>query len=112
MSDGLPSTGEIEKFYALGFERDRLTTGPGALEYLRTQAILDRYLPAPPAVIADLGGGPGRYAVWLAERGFRVHLIDPIPLHVEQAEAAVQGRPNLAPVAAQAWRCPRPANVR
>ena len=38
-------------------------------------------------MIADLGGGPGRYAIWLAERGYRVHLVDPIPLHIEQARA-------------------------
>jgi ubiquinone/menaquinone biosynthesis C-methylase UbiE len=55
---------------------------------LRTQTILARRLPAPPAIVADVGGGPGRYALWLAERGFEVHLIDPVPLHVEQARAA------------------------
>jgi len=62
----------------------------------RTQALLEHYLPAPPAVIADVGGGPGRYAVWLAECGYRVHLIDPVPLHVEQARAAAGGRPGAA----------------
>jgi SAM-dependent methyltransferase len=76
---------EIAAFYARGLERDRLAAGAGALEFARTQAILQRYLPPPPAVIADVGGGPGRYAVWLAERGYRVHLVDPVALHVEQA---------------------------
>ncbi|MBN9519433.1 class I SAM-dependent methyltransferase [bacterium] len=69
-------------------ERDRLTTGPGALEFARTCAVLERFLPPPPARVADIGGGPGRYAAWLTERGYRVHLIDPVPLHVEQARAA------------------------
>jgi len=90
MSDTSRTTDEIAAFYALGLERDRLTVGPGALEFVRTQALLERYLPAPPAVIADVGGGPGRYALWLAERGYRVHLVDPIPLHIEQAKAAVE----------------------
>jgi ubiquinone/menaquinone biosynthesis C-methylase UbiE len=54
--------------------------------------LLERYLPAPPAFVADVGGGPGRYAVWLAERGYHVHLVDPVPLHVEQARAAARGR--------------------
>ena len=81
---------EIAAFYALGFERDRLAAGAGALEFVRTQALLERYLPDPPAVVADVGGGPGRYALWLAERGYQVHLIDPVALHVEQAEAAAK----------------------
>src|SRR5262247_3420890 len=79
---------EIAAYYARGLERDRLAEGQGALEFTRTQALLERYLPAPPAIIADVGGGPGRYAVWLAGRGYRVHLVDPVPLHVEQARGA------------------------
>ena len=91
MRDESSDGGTIEWFYGLGLERDRLSTGPGALEFARTQALLERYLPASPAAIADIGGGPGRYAVWLAERGYRVHLIDPIRLHIEQAKAALNG---------------------
>src|SRR5689334_19493617 len=79
---------KVTAFYARGLERDRLATGAGALEFARTQALLQRYLPTPPALVADIGGGPGRYAVWLAEQGYRVHLVDPVPLHVEQARAA------------------------
>jgi ubiquinone/menaquinone biosynthesis C-methylase UbiE len=84
---------EIAAFYALGIERDRLAIGPGALEFVRTRALLERYLPAPPAVVADVGGGPGRYALWLAQRGYHVHLVDPVGLHIEQAEAAAKTRP-------------------
>ena len=54
---------EIAAFYARGLERDRLSAGQGALELLRTQQLLKRYLPAAPAVLADIGGGPGRYAL-------------------------------------------------
>jgi ubiquinone/menaquinone biosynthesis C-methylase UbiE len=92
VSDARPAD-EIADFYALGFERERLAAGAGALELVRTQALLERYLPDPPATVADVGGGPGRYAVWLAERGYQVHLIDPVPLHVEQAKAAAKIRP-------------------
>ena len=81
MSESEGDSGDIAAFYALGLERDRLLGGQGALELARTQVLLERYLPAPPAVIADVGGGPGRYAIWLAERGYRVHLVDPVPLH-------------------------------
>lgn len=33
------------------------------------------------------GGGSGHYALWLAARGYEVHLVDPVPLHVELARA-------------------------
>jgi ubiquinone/menaquinone biosynthesis C-methylase UbiE len=85
MGDSARDGDDMAAFYAKGLERDRLTTGQGALELARTRLVLERYLPLPPAVIADVGGGPGRYAIWLAERGYDVHLVDPIPLHIEQA---------------------------
>lgn len=91
MSSPFPE--EIAAYYAHGLEHDRLASGPGALELARTRALLERHLPAPPAVIADVGGGPGRYAVWLAERGYHVHLVDPVPLHIDQARAAAKDRP-------------------
>jgi ubiquinone/menaquinone biosynthesis C-methylase UbiE len=101
MSDVSRDAEEVAAHYALGLERDRLAHGPGALEFARTQVLLERYLPAPPAVVADIGGGPGRYAVWLAERGYRVHLVDPVPLHVEQARAASGGRPGATLASAE-----------
>jgi len=101
MSDVARDADEVAAYYAQGLERDRLDTGAGALELARTQLLLERYLPAPPAVVADVGGGPGRYAVWLAERGYRVHLVDPVPLHVEQARAAARGRPGATLASAE-----------
>jgi ubiquinone/menaquinone biosynthesis C-methylase UbiE len=88
VSDASRDADAVLAFYELGLERDRLAGGHGALEFARTQALLSRVLPSPPAEIADVGGGPGRYATMLAERGYRVHLVDPVPLHVEQARAA------------------------
>jgi ubiquinone/menaquinone biosynthesis C-methylase UbiE len=87
---------DVVTYYDRGLERDRLTTGPGALELVRTQTLLERYLPPPPSVIADVGGGPGRYAIWLSERGYRVHLVDPVPLHIEQARIAARDRPTAS----------------
>lgn len=78
---------EIAAHYLSGIEAERLASW-GRLEFIRTQEILRRYLPAPGAVIADVGGGPGVYAVQLAAEGFKVHLLDPMPLHIEQAEKA------------------------
>jgi ubiquinone/menaquinone biosynthesis C-methylase UbiE len=83
--------GDMRRYYEQGRERERLTRGGGTLELVRTQELLQRYLPPPPADVLDVGGGPGVYAAWLAYAGYRVHLIDPLPLHVKQAtEAAAQ----------------------
>ena len=75
----------IRGYYAAGLEQDRLFEGRSQLERARTQELLARHLPSPPAVILDIGGGPGVYARWLATQGYEVHLVDPVPLHVEQA---------------------------
>jgi ubiquinone/menaquinone biosynthesis C-methylase UbiE len=76
----------IESHYSAGYERARLFPGgTPALEFVRSLELLDRLLPAPPAQVLDVGGGPGTYAAPLARRGYRVHLVDPMPLHVEQA---------------------------
>ena len=96
MGDASRDAEEVVAYYARGLERDRLASGPGALEFMRTQVLLTRFLTPPPGVVADVGGGPGRYAVWLAERGYRVHLVDPVLLHVEQARTAIAARPGAA----------------
>lgn len=84
---------EVTRYYEEGFEAQRLSGGLGELELLRTKEIISRYLPNPPLTILDIGGGPGVYACWLARDGHEVHLIDPIPLHVEQARQASEGQP-------------------
>jgi len=77
---------DIADYYGRGDEPERLTRGPeGRLELIRTQALLERLLPAPPAAIADVGGGAGIHAAPLAARGYEVHLVDPVAGHVEQA---------------------------
>jgi SAM-dependent methyltransferase len=35
--------------------------------------------------VVDVGGGSGVHAEWLAADGYEVELVDPVPLHVEQA---------------------------
>ncbi len=75
----------MHAYYALGKEHERLSVDArGVLEFQRSAEIIARALPSPPAVVADIGGGPGRYAVWLAERGYQVEHRDLVPLHVEQ----------------------------
>jgi SAM-dependent methyltransferase len=93
-----PFASEVQSYYARGGETRRLFNGHGQIELARTQEILLRHLPPPPGVILDVGGGPGVYACWLASRGYRVHLIDAMPLHVEQARQASARQPET-PVA-------------
>jgi ubiquinone/menaquinone biosynthesis C-methylase UbiE len=76
---------EIEAYYLQSKESERLANAWGELERLRTQAILSRYLPPTPAVIFDVGGAAGVYALPLAKQGYEVHLIDAVDLHLEQA---------------------------
>jgi SAM-dependent methyltransferase len=76
---------EIFEHYERTREADRLFSGPGELERIRTQAIITRYLVPPPARILDVGGGPGVYARWLLHEGYQVDLIDPVGSHVEEA---------------------------
>ncbi len=78
---------EILEFYRRGGERDRLTAGPGRLEFLRTWDVLTRNLPPAPAVVLDVGGATGVYAGPLAEAGYQVRVVDPVPEHVAQAAA-------------------------
>ena len=47
---------DIADYYDRGEEPERLIRGPeGQFELIRTQALLERLLPAPPAAIADVG---------------------------------------------------------
>ena len=52
--------------------------GDGFVEYALTRKMLSKYL-KPNSHILDIGGGPGRYAIWLAKHGHRVVLADLSP---------------------------------
>ncbi|MDA1036320.1 MAG: class I SAM-dependent methyltransferase, partial [Chloroflexi bacterium] len=87
---------QISAYYARGEERERVST-EHALEGVRTRDILDRFLTPLPAVVLDIGGGAGAYAIPLVEKGYKVHLVDPVAMHVRQAaEAATASGVSLA----------------
>jgi SAM-dependent methyltransferase len=98
-TSGAPS--EILAYYGLGLERGRLDEIYFPLERARTQELLLRHLPAPPAVVLDVGGAAGAYAFWLAGRGYTVHLVDPVPLHIQQVRDATR-EGSLPPLASAA----------
>ncbi len=76
---------DVVAHYESSLEEDRLSAGLAALELLRTQELLRRHLPAPPAQVLDVGGGTGVHADWLLADGYGVHLLDITPRHVDQA---------------------------
>jgi ubiquinone/menaquinone biosynthesis C-methylase UbiE len=89
---------EVVDFYTRSSERNRLQQGRARLELLRVREILATRLPQAPAVAVDVGGGAGVHATWLARRGYEVHLVDPVPLHIEQARESSAAQPD-APLA-------------
>ena len=95
------SSERIVDFYSRADESSRLATGWFQLEQARTRELIQRYLPPAPGTIIDAGGGSGAYACWLATQGYQVHLIDPVPKHVELAQAASAGQPEHPLVSAE-----------
>ena len=85
----------LRAYYERGMERERLSDGRGDLEFTRTTEIVLRRLPAAPAIVADIGGGPGRYALWLASLWYQVEHRDLVPLHVEQLTADAAEVPGI-----------------
>jgi len=87
----------VVEFYSdRGDENDRLSASAlGQLEFARTRELIQRFLPAPPAKVLDVGGGSGAYSTWLASLGYDVHLVEPVPLHVEQASVRASAGPRF-----------------
>ena len=83
---------EIAAHYASVSEQQRL--GPWSPECVRTWELLGRHLPPPPAVVLDVGGAAGVYALPLAAQGYQVHLVDPLARHVQQALRVSAEQPN------------------
>ena len=91
----MDSNDEILMHYEDRYDEDvRLSqSGLGQLELIRTQLVLQRHLPSPPATVLDIGGGPGVYAYWLDALGYEVELLDIVPRHIRQAtERGVRAR--------------------
>lgn len=71
----------VRDYYARFGEREwtrLLRPADGAIEFAVNRAAIEAHLPVGARVL-DIGGGPGRYTVWLAERGHRVVLADLSP---------------------------------
>jgi len=77
---------EILQYYETGLELDRIFHDIGQIERVRTQELILRYINKNPSRILDIGGAAGHYSFWLSDMGHEVHLLDPVPLHIDKAE--------------------------
>ncbi|HEX2219026.1 MAG TPA: class I SAM-dependent methyltransferase, partial [Gemmatimonadales bacterium] len=80
------SVDDVRAYYGSFGQREweRLDRAEGKIEFAVNTHFLQAHLPRSGRVL-DLGGGPGRYAAWLAERGYRVTLADLSPNLLELA---------------------------
>jgi len=85
---------DVAAYYATFGDREwqRLERDEGVLEFEVTTAMLARHLPASGRIL-DIGGGPGRYAAWLADRGYGVTLADVSPDLLDIARSRLGGDP-------------------
>jgi ubiquinone/menaquinone biosynthesis C-methylase UbiE len=69
----------VQQLYRSDPEREWQRMARHRTEFAVTLRALAEHLPPPPARVLDCGGGPGRYAIALAERGYEVVLFDLSP---------------------------------
>src|SRR4029450_8326417 len=86
----------VRRFYEISAQREweRLEhPTQGALEFAINKAWIHKFLPQPGGRILDIGGGPGRYSIWLASQGYRVTLADLSPdlLTIAREKAVEEG---------------------
>ena len=84
---------EVRAYYASFGDREwqRLEWAEGVVEFAVTTEMLARHLPSSGHVL-DIGGGPGRYTEWLAQRGYRVTLADLSPELLDIARSRLRAR--------------------
>jgi ubiquinone/menaquinone biosynthesis C-methylase UbiE len=81
-------TDSVRKYYDAFDEWSRLDTPAGKLEFDRTLEHVVGVVPEA-ADVLDIGGGPGRYAIALAELGHRVWLLDPSEAQIRSAASRI-----------------------
>jgi 2-polyprenyl-3-methyl-5-hydroxy-6-metoxy-1,4-benzoquinol methylase len=84
------TTDAVRDFYDATVENEwkRIDGKP---EFLFTTRIMARYI-KPGDTVLGIGGGPGRYSLWLAVRGCKVTLLDLSPGNVKFAQSKAAGQ--------------------
>jgi len=99
---------DVRAYYDHLGEREwaRLEAADGAVEFAVHTHAIAAHLPKGSRVL-DLGGGPGRYTIWLVQRGHRVVLADlsPTLLTIAQRVIAAAGVGNRVEALAEADAC-------
>jgi hypothetical protein len=74
---GLNMSRVVREFYDSDVQREwrRLAEPLCQIEFASTLRLVEKYFP-PTGRVCDIGGGPGRYTVALARRGYRVTLVE------------------------------------
>jgi S-adenosylmethionine-dependent methyltransferase len=67
---------KVEQYYDQNAQQEWDRLDRHRIEFQVTLRALAEFLPAVPAALIDVGGGPGRYAIHLAGQGYRVTLVD------------------------------------
>jgi ubiquinone/menaquinone biosynthesis C-methylase UbiE len=82
----------VKKYYTATVRKEwnRLVRSPYfQLEFDTTLHFLEKYLPKKGRIL-DAGGGPGRYTIALAKRGYRMTLLDFTPANLEFARRRIR----------------------
>jgi S-adenosylmethionine-dependent methyltransferase len=66
----------VETYYDQNAQEEWNRLDRHKVEFQLTMRALFEFLPAAPAKLIDIGGGPGRYAIHLAQLGYQVTLAD------------------------------------
>ncbi len=78
---------EPHDYYSANTEAEWNRLDRHRTEFAVTLRALHDHLPPAPAEVIDIGGGPGRYAIALAGRGYQVTLVDLVQANLTVAEA-------------------------
>ena len=96
-------TANVKAYYDSCPEKEWERLANARLEFDINMSFLTRYI-KPGDALLDLGGGPGRYALALAQRGVKVTLCDLSP---ENAAFAAKSRRSIPFSASVRRRCAR-----
>jgi ubiquinone/menaquinone biosynthesis C-methylase UbiE len=83
----------VQRYYDTTAEQEWRRLDRDRVEFAGTMRALEEYLTPAPALVLDIGGGPGRYAIELARRGYGVTLADisEVELGLASAKASEAG---------------------
>lgn len=90
---GIHMIKEVQMYYDEQAEREweRLTNAYSMIEFTTTMHLIERYFPSKGRLL-DIGCGPGRYSLALAEKGYEMSLLDISSKELALAEKFFQER--------------------